>query len=149
MVDVIIMGMIVGIGYWIVSPLLRPVQPDVFLDSGVNDALQQLEAQKEVAISTLKELEFDFNLGKISKEDYEDLNEQYTRDAVDYIKEIDDLKKNPEKKLNEDLESELEQEVLSLRKKPGSFCTQCGDPISPDDKFCSNCGEKLDNTLQE
>ncbi len=149
MVDVLIMGMIVGIGYWIISPLLRPFQPDDYLDFGVNDALQQLEAGKEVTISTLKELEFDFNLGKISKEDYEDLNEQYTRDAVGYIKEIDDLKKNPEKKLNEDFESELEQEVLSLRKSPGSFCTQCGDPISPDDRFCSNCGEKLANTLQD
>lgn len=149
MVDVIILGMIVGIGYWIVSPLLRPVHPEDFIDSGVDDALQQLEARKEVAISTIKELEFDLNMGKISQEDYEDLTAQYTRDAVDYIKEIEDLKKNPEKKLNEDLESELELEVLSLRKKPGSFCTQCGDPVSPDDNFCGNCGEKMADTLQE
>ena len=149
MVDAIIMARIVGIGYWIVSPLLRSFRPDDLIDSRMDDALQQLEAGKEVALSTIKELEFDLNQGKISQEDYEALAEQYTRDAVGYIKEIEDLKKNPGKQLNEDLESELELEVLSLRKKPGYFCTQCGDIVSPDDRFCANCGEKLANTLQE
>lgn len=24
------------------------------------------------------------------------------------------------------------------------FCPQCGQPNNPDDKFCSNCGAKLD-----
>jgi len=28
-------------------------------------------------------------------------------------------------------------------KKP-SFCPSCGDPVSPDEKFCDKCGQKLE-----
>ena len=29
-----------------------------------------------------------------------------------------------------------------------SFCTECGNEISPDDSFCSNCGTKLNQELK-
>ena len=30
-------------------------------------------------------------------------------------------------------------------KDSGVFCTECGDNLSPADKFCPNCGKSVDN----
>ena len=90
MLNVVMIVLIVGAGYWIVSPLLRAARSDGASDSRRDEELQQLESRKEGALATIKELEFDLNMGKISDEDYEALKEQYTDDAVGYIKEIEE-----------------------------------------------------------
>ena len=147
MLNVVMIVLIVGAGYWIVSPLLRAARPDGTSDFRRDEELQQLESRKEGALTTIKELEFDLNMGKISDGDYEALKEQYTDDAVGYIKEIEELKTGAKKPV-EKTDKELEQEIRSFRKKPGIFCTQCGSPASSDDKFCAKCGERLADSDQ-
>ena len=147
MLSAVMIVLIVGAGYWIVSPLLRAVRPDDASDSNRDEELQQLEIRKEGTLATIKELEFDLNMGKISDEDYEELKEQYTNDAVGYIKEIDDLKAGTQKPAKNN-DKELEQEIRSHRKQPGLFCTECGTPVTSDDKFCAKCGESLADSDQ-
>ncbi len=142
MLNVVMIVLIVGAGYWIVSPLLRAVRSDGASDSKRDEELQQLEIRKEGALATIKELEFDLNMGKISDEDYEALKEQYTDDAVGYMKEIEELETGAKKPIKK-IDKELEQNIRAFRKKPGIFCTQCGTPASSDDKFCAKCGERL------
>ena len=139
--------LIAGAAYWIVSPLLRPVQSEDISDTRRKEALLQLEVRKEVALAAVKELEFDLNMGKISDEDYEALKEQYAKDAVGYVKEIDQISGGPRKQA-EKIDKELEDEIRAFRKRPGRFCTQCGAPVATDDKFCAQCGEKLGNSSQ-
>lgn len=147
MLNVVMIVLIVGAGYWIVSPLLRAARSDDTSDLRRDEELQQLESRKEGALATIKELEFDLNMGKISDEDYEALKKQYTDDAVGYIKEIEELKTGAEKPVKK-IDNELEQEIRSFRKKSGLFCTQCGAPASSADKFCAKCGERLADSDQ-
>lgn len=147
MLNVVMIVLIVGAGYWIVSPLLRAVRSDDTSDLRRDEELQQLESRKEGALATIKELEFDLNMGKISDEDYEALKEQYTDDAVGYIKEIEELKTGAEEPVKK-ADKELEREIRSFRKKSGLFCTQCGAPASSADKFCAKCGEGLADSDQ-
>jgi hypothetical protein len=142
MLNVVMIILIVGAAYWIVSPLLRPVRSEDTSDTRREEALLQLEMRKEVALSAVKELEFDLNMGKISDEDYEALKEQYANDAAGYMKEIDRMTAGP-KKQAPDTDKELEEEIRAFRRKPGRFCAQCGTPFAADDKFCAQCGEKL------
>ncbi|MBW2622914.1 MAG: zinc ribbon domain-containing protein [Deltaproteobacteria bacterium] len=142
MLSAVMIVLIVGAGYWIVSPLLRAVRPDDASDSRRDEELQQLEVGKEGILATIKELEFDLNMGKISDEDYEELKEQYKNEAVGLIREIDELKTGTKKPVK-NIDKKLEREIRSLRKKPGLFCAQCGAPASLDDKFCAKCGERL------
>lgn len=147
---VVIIALIIGAGYWIISPLLKSDRFDREMVSKPDETLRQLEVQKESAYATIQDLEFDLKMGKLSSEDFEELKRQYKKEAVDCLKAIDDLKTNESKLANlakEDLEIELEKEILALRtrgsKEKAYFCAQCGVKASHQDRFCASCGAKL------
>lgn len=67
-----------------------------------------LEVQKEIVFTTLNEIEFDYQMKKLSEEDYEDLKNQYQRSAVNLL-DAGAVRKGS---LNfADLEKELEEEI--------------------------------------
>lgn len=53
--------------------------------------LENLVSQKEHTYAAIKELDFDYNMGKLSEEDYQELKKQYKQKAVDILKQIDEL----------------------------------------------------------
>lgn len=147
----VIIGLILMAGYWIISPLRKPDQLNSTLPFGSIDSLDQLSTEKEGAYATIKELEFDFNMEKLSKKDYEELKQQYMLDAVACIKKIDELKTDRITNVScseKDILDEIEREVYKLRTKhPGNsdvnFCSNCGSKASSQDHFCFFCGTKL------
>ena len=80
-----------GAVYWIIRPLLHPEQLQGALAPALSERIDQITLQKEATYATIKELEFDFNMGKLSEEDFETLKKQYTLDALRYMEEIDQL----------------------------------------------------------
>ena len=148
---IVIIALILAAGYWIIRPLLRPDSVDDMQIPKTDDALWQLELQKEGAYATIQELEFDLKMGKLSSEDYEALKRQYKNEAIDCIKAIDDLK-NAQKEVADmtaaDLAAKMEQEISAMRTRgatdnPHIFCSQCGTQSSLQDRFCCSCGAKL------
>ncbi|MFH1624451.1 MAG: zinc ribbon domain-containing protein [Pseudomonadota bacterium] len=147
----VITGLIVGAGYWIVSPLLTQRQVENLNSPRIDEQLRELNLQKEGAYATIRELEFDLMMGKLSEDDYETLKEQYTQDAIDCLKKIDEVLSNKKRKASpaeEDIEDEIEREISALRKirsikEVTIFCTQCGARGSTGDRFCSQCGAEL------
>ncbi|MDF1698061.1 MAG: zinc-ribbon domain-containing protein [Saprospiraceae bacterium] len=49
--------------------------------------------------------------------------------------------KNKKKKINTPLQES--QEPPTTKKNINHFCTQCGKPLTPGNKFCNHCGNKL------
>lgn len=149
---VVIIGLIVIAAYWIFIPLLKSDQLNVPLTPKTEDKLRQLRLKKERVYDAIRELEFDLNMGKLSKEDHETLKRQYKLDVVRYLKEIDTLQSNKTEGPDlskQDIENEIEREVSALRgsqsvKEANLYCTQCGARSSTKDRFCSKCGAKLD-----
>lgn len=80
-----------------------------------NDKLQDFALEKESVYASLKELEFDYRTGKLSREDYEGLRSELESTAVSLIKKADRAKE--EKDRQKTTEEEIELEVLRLRKK--------------------------------
>jgi hypothetical protein len=148
---IVILGLILGTGYWIIRPLLRPSRYDRTLVPKKDETLKQLEVQKEGAYSAIRELEFDLKMGKLSSEDFEALKNQYTQEAVNYLKEIDKLQTNNPTNSSlsaEDIEAEIEREVVVLstkkrKKVDHMYCTQCGSKASRKARFCFSCGAEL------
>jgi hypothetical protein len=148
---IVIIGLIVGAGYWIISPLMKSDQLNISLTSESDERLEQLTSEKEGAYATIKELEFDLEMGKLSTEDYETLKGQYMLEALDCMKEIDALQSNESRReslTEKDIEDEIEQEVSQLRSSRSSktasvFCTHCGTKASSRDRFCSQCGTRI------
>ena len=148
---IVIIGLLLIAGYWILNPLLKNDQPESSFLQKTEEALRQLNLKKEGAFETIRELEFDLDMGKLSDGDYESLKKQYKLDAVHYLKEIDEIKSGQQGEINpreKDIDDEIEREISALRenrskRKDNVFCTQCGAKTPPGGRFCSGCGSEL------
>ncbi|MDP2645267.1 MAG: zinc ribbon domain-containing protein [Desulfobacterales bacterium] len=154
---IVIIGLILGAGCWIILPLVRPSQSSGLTGDNIHGRIRQLISNKENTYAVIRELEFDLGMGKLSQEDYESLKKQYMIEAVNCMKEIEMLESGPPgpKELTEqDIENELEQEILRIRqqkpgrKTTGRFCATCGSKVSLKDRFCVNCGVKIDSLVK-
>ncbi|MDP7417282.1 MAG: zinc-ribbon domain-containing protein [Desulfobacterales bacterium] len=133
------------------SPILKSNSTDSAIILKTDEALGQLEYEKKEAYAAIRELEFDENMGKISKEDFGALKKQYMLDAVHYLKKIDELQENKSKAKalgEEEIIDQIEKEISSLRyggssKQKDVFCVQCGTKSPPNRRFCSSCGAKI------
>lgn len=141
-------------------PLLReqpePDQPTSELpqpEDSPADPLVELEAQRDSLYRAIKELEFDYQVGKVSEVDYQAFDAQLKEQAVTVLREIDALEAV---EADPALEARLEAEIAALRRNghvasPGGpapgrdtrFCPQCGQGVQGDDRFCARCGAVL------
>ena len=101
----------------IVYPLAKGVE-DTEKKSSVKDQLAQLLLQKESSYLDLKELELDYRMGKLSQQDYERLRSKLERASVALLKETEQLElgKPREKENKEEIDQEIEQEILRMRR---------------------------------
>jgi len=72
--------------------------PLVFSDREEKDdyeesKLHDLVSQKDIILGTILDLEYDYNMGKLSKKDYDDLKVQMKNEAAVLFKSIDEVKK--------------------------------------------------------
>ncbi|MBI4266780.1 MAG: zinc ribbon domain-containing protein [Chloroflexi bacterium] len=173
---------------FIAYPLLRRKPASV--SSSADDDLQELYSKRNTTYSMLKELEFDFDSGILTDEDYRALEARYKDKAVSILKGIDDkleatadaeaaIEKHIRdlrrgKKPAAGLDADVERQIRKLRRggkpaanvsaegeKPGRgdgpgagapgpggrrgpFCSRCGARCRDDDRFCAQCGTRLD-----
>ncbi len=93
--SVIIFGLVIGACYWIINPLLREDGRQNGFTPKPEDILEELKNKKEGAYATIRELEFDLSMGKLSEEDFQTLKRQYAQEAVGYMKAMDKLESPP------------------------------------------------------
>jgi hypothetical protein len=75
-------------------------------DPGVREALP---AQKEEIYGALKDIELDYRMGKLSREDYEELNRAYRQKALRLLRVID-------RQAPSSLDARIEEEVAAYRR---------------------------------
>ncbi len=113
----ILLAVIAVISYPFFSKKKKPEEVLTEIDNEKTILLKQ----KEYSYAAIKELEFDYNTGKISKEDYNILSNRYKAEAINIIRKL-----------------ETEQTSKKVSKL---FCTECGQKYKEDSQFCTNCGE--------
>ena len=108
--------------------------------------VRQLMEQKEQLYATIKELEFDRQLGKLLEADYRRLREDVEQQALEVLHHLDQLDGGRSQvQVREHLEKEI------LRRRTGSaapVCPSCAVLLRPDDHFCSQCGARLVQQLK-
>ncbi len=72
---------------FVAYPLLKPRSRSV--DSMEDEKLRELHARRDTIYSMLKELEFDFQSGILTEDDYRELEARYKEKAISILKEID------------------------------------------------------------
>ena len=124
---------------FVAYPLFRrSSRPD---DAAEPEKLRELSSSRDTTYSMLKELEFDFQSGLLTEDDYRDLEARYKKKAISILRNIDDVKEDAE--VEEEIEDEIEKQVIKLRQSRRQFCPQCGARREEDARFCSHCGTTL------
>jgi hypothetical protein len=151
---------------YVVWPLLQPGSAHQLVD---DERLTDLLVRKDTILRSIKELAFDYQMGKMSEEDYQRFDARLRRQAIGLMQQIEKIA--PE---SAGLDAALEVEIARLRQqpdaepvqlkhdepapvaalpvlpspasqtisaqKPKRFCTECGAPIASTYKFCAECG---------
>ena len=144
--------------------MLRPlVSPDddrtVVIGSRTRAAL---EREKMLALRSIKELEFDRAMGKLSDEDWTEMSTRLRARAARLIRQLDagegyrsQIEREFEKRLG-DADARLKPsryddggrqnasvEGRSTNASAGRVCASCSTANDSDAKFCKNCGNQL------
>jgi hypothetical protein len=126
-------------------------------------------AERDRVISSLQELDFDYNLGKVPAEDYPAQRGELLQKGADILRKLDELQPaaasplDAESRLEEaaaarradsstpataplsddDLESLIASRRKERKEKSAGFCPRCGQPVLVADRFCPSCGRSL------
>ena len=128
--------------------------------SDEDEKFRELHSRRDTTYSMLKELEFDFQSGVLTEEDYRDLEARYKRKAISILKDADNLEQGTETEgdieaqvqkvrrvKSNNIDEEVEEEILKLRRAKDS---NRGKEVEEEvlklrkgqGKFCPQCGTK-------
>jgi hypothetical protein len=137
--EAIAAGLVGVAALWLVlHPLFSPPRPT----APIFEPLDPEETPKGVALTALKEIEFDRETGKLSDADYELLKRKYTAAALEALR-------LEESGAPSDVEEMIAARVRALRSAAaeapagGPVCASCGPRPEADALFCSACGQRL------
>jgi rubrerythrin len=139
---IIILLMGVAVVAFVVQPLVIRVSPYLSTDVAEQD-LERLSAQKETLYTAIHDLDFDFQTGKVDREDYAAMRHRLETEAIEILQQID--RADP----FADLDSKLERQILALRQPSPQhiffstttvICTTCGVRLHGNENFCPACG---------
>jgi hypothetical protein len=125
---------------WLVlRPIFVPPRPgpEVF------EPVDPEETAKGVALTALKEIEFDRETGKLSDADYELLKRKYTTAALEA------LRAEQQDSAPADVEAMIALRVAAFRSASAAppagapVCASCGPRPELDAVYCSGCGQRL------
>jgi len=140
-----------------IDPLARADSPDAGAGGASRGFVRELEREKQLVLKAIKEIEFDYQMRKISERDYRDMVERYRNRAMRIISELDaggDYRGLIEKELKLRLELPMVEAPPAAAPAaqpsgtaPSSSarpkCPSCRTENDPDAKFCKSCGGKI------
>ena len=130
MAEVIALSLAVLAAIFIGYPFYQARTRQIAFDS--NSKLEDFEARKNELYTAIKDIDFDYQMGKLSEEDYQELRQKYKAEAVELLKRIDAMRQSRKKRRKG-----------KAAKAGVRFCSQCGAQVGKNDRFCSECGAKL------
>lgn len=102
-----------------------------------------LEREKALTLRTIKELEFDRAMGKVSDADFLDMAGRLRTRAAGLIQRLDEGRS-----YREQIEQELAKRLGPSVASPVGTCGACGTANDPDARFCKQCGAGLSQAEQ-
>lgn len=92
------------------EPLFRQGDSRVFIDNLGETELESLLQKKDAIYENMKDLEFEWKMGKLSEEDYQQLRDEYKAEAAQVLNRIDFIEHG------EDYNALVEKEVEAQRR---------------------------------
>lgn len=105
------------------------------------EQLDELLARREAALQSLRELNFDRQVGKVSEEDFGAFETNLKLNAAGAYRALDEWEAEADRCLGPTLIRDYTIRLESLRQ--GSACPACGRRAGANDRFCAGCGASL------
>ena len=147
--------------YFTVSPLLKAGRATPLVE---DDKWVELLGRKDAILQSIKDLEFDYRVGKMSQEDYERIDQRLRRQAIGLIQQIEKLAP-----ASASLDDELESIIAQFRQTTAAPATAIAAPatvssavertplkapalkasspartVAEATRFCTECGKPVD-----
>ena len=121
----------------IAEPFLKPRKPRI---KSVDPVSSHPWGDDEEILLALRDLDFDFELGKLTKEDYETTRTGLMQEMAGVLKAQDKKERR--------MEAMIETQVRELRAgtPSRSYCHQCGSVVYLSDRDCSSCGTRINKS---
>jgi len=134
-------------GVYVLMPLFRKTAGGPEMELVAETEADRLLDRKSVVYRNLKDLEFEYKMGRLSDSDYQQLGAIYRSEAAGILQELDKLS------VADTLGEAIETGIAAVKakgkiseskpKKDASHCPSCGAEVVPGKKFCADCGRRL------
>ena len=150
-------ALLVLVGLFITRPL---IVPDAFRRRRMTER-QKLVAQKEAILTLIRNLDFDYDTGKIPESNYKQQREDLINQAAEILQQIDELDQTPDtwadvaemesaepqRRPLSDIEMDIEAAIEGRRSGPLKVAEKpAGQPEKTNGsfRFCPDCGLPVD-----
>jgi hypothetical protein len=137
-------------GIYVLTPLFKEPPGNLEVELLAETELDRLLNRKAVVYTNLKDLEFEYKMGRLSDADFQRLESGYKLEAATILQKLDQL--GIEKNIDENIERDVALRKARLYPSTGrqashheetSKCPVCGADIISGKKFCADCGHRL------
>ena len=147
---IIAAGLAAAAFYRTLAPLAAP-DMTMFSEALSERARYAVEREKMLVLRSIKELEFDRAMGKVSPKDFDDMSLRLRTRALTLMKQLDEgdagYRVVIERELRARMAAAGDRQVVRAAKAPERVdpptCAGCGTANDPDAAFCKRCGVKL------
>jgi len=134
----------VGLGaYRILSPLVsKEIDAPATIGGRTRAAM---EREKTLVLRSIKELEFDFAMGKVAKADFDEMSSRLRQRALGLMRQLD-AGGGYKEQIAREIEARLAHDARDARDAHDAvagLCAACDTQNDADARFCKNCGAKL------
>jgi hypothetical protein len=135
--------------YRMLAPLAAP-DMTMFSEPLSERSRLALEREKMLVLRSIKELEFDRAMGKLSPKDFDDMSVRLRTRALTLMKQLDEGDTGYRQVIERELRARLaakgegDTQLFQAGGKPGKVeCPHCSTRNDHDAAFCKRCGAKL------
>jgi hypothetical protein len=100
-----------------------------------------LEREKALVLRSIKELEFDRAMGKLSDKDFVEMSHRLRARAAGLMRQLDQGAGYRDQ-IQQEIERRVAPKVAAM--PVAKFCSACGSKTDPDARFCKHCGANLE-----
>jgi hypothetical protein len=139
--------MVLLAGFYVLMPLFKEPKGNLEVELLAETELDRLLNQKAVVYSNLKDLEFEYKMGRLADADFRRLEAGYKSEAAIVLQKMDML--GAGRNIDETIEQDIAARKAKLfspdapRRMDSTRCPSCGADIIPGKKFCTDCGKPI------
>jgi hypothetical protein len=132
---------------YVLLPLFREPKDSLDVELLAETESDRLQDRKTVIYRSLKDLEFEFRMGRLSDTDYRRLEAESKNEAATILQKLDQLDASgkTDEKIEKDIASRKARLYASDSKTAQELlrCPSCGAEVIPGKKFCADCGGRI------